>query len=166
MGLLDLFKRKKEQDDVTPPRPLNAPLTQKDMAILMQEGYQEKVLAIASDGGTKDETKIKLEVLLNKRPKTESMLAVEKQIRAFFRTVFSNTGQEALANSGGGLLSKLAVATDLLNVSQLIEEDDYEGAENIKTLIRVANGYGVSFHLIKDEEYKRALAKYRDGIEV
>ena len=171
--LVDYFTKKPfaqnavGDDDGDIPRPLNIPFTAADQAFLMREENRDKVLMIASDGGSKDETKIKLEVLLKKRPKTEAMLEVEGQLRSFFRTMFEGAGERAITESGGNsLLRKLAAATNLLQVSQLIDADDYDGAEHVKDMIRIANSFGVSFHMIKDAEYKRALAKYRDGVTV
>jgi len=177
MGIIDLFFRKKndikrEHQNSSPltdvnnddkPHPLYLPLTEADKATLRLESYQEKVIAFARDKGTNEETRLKIEILLKKRPKTSSMLAVEQQLRSFFQKVFDYYGQEALNNSNGGLLSEMAVTSNLALVSQLIEQDDYEDSEHVKEMIRIANSYGVSFHLIKDEEYNKALTKFRES---
>lgn len=145
------------------PHPLYLPLTEADKATLMLESNQDKVIAFARDRGTDEQTRLKIEILLKKQPKTSAMLAVEQQLRNFFREVFDYSGQKALFNSSGGLLSEMAVTTDLVTLSQLIEQDDYVGSEHVKEMVRIANSYGVSFHQIKEEEYNKALNEYREG---
>ncbi|MBP5560961.1 MAG: hypothetical protein J6X70_04075 [Muribaculaceae bacterium] len=148
-----------EDDDY--PKPLGQ-LTPSDMNRLMTE-FQDEMLSIMADGGTKEQSQVKMELLLGKRSKTEGMLAIEKEIRSFFREIYESVGEETVNNnaSGNPLLRKMAVTTALLNAHQRINDGE-ESAER-KQMREIANAYGVSINLLDDEEYKRALSIYRDG---
>ena len=155
----DVDSSSSEDDDFA--KPLGQ-LTPSDMNRLMTE-FQDEMLSIMADGGTKEQSQVKMELLLGKRSKTEGMLTIEKEIRSFFREIYESVGEEAVNNnaSGNPLLHKMAVTTALLNAHQRI--NDGEESEERKQMREIANAYGVSINLLDDEEYKRALSIYRDG---
>lgn len=155
----DVDSSSNEDDDF--PKPLGQ-LTSSDMNRLMTE-FQDEMLSIMADGGTKEQSQVKMELLLGKRSKTEGMLAIEKEIRSFFRVIYESVGEETVNNnaSANPLLRKMAVTTALLNAHQRINDGE-ESAER-KQMREIANAYGVSMNLLDDEEYKRALSIYRDG---
>lgn len=154
-----------EEDDEDYPQPLNIPFSYNDELKLKSSEYADKVLAIMADGGTKDQIKVKLEVLLNKRKPTESMKKVEGIIRNFYRRSFDAVGKLIIEESNGNaFLQKLIATTKLAKFNSDIDDiDDIELNPTVKQMQETANNFCVSWNIIKDEEYKRALAIYRDG---
>jgi hypothetical protein len=149
------------EEDPDVPKPLSSHITQEEKNILLKK-YQSEMLSIMADGGTKEQTQVKLEVLLGKREKTEAMLAIENELRSFFRDYYKMYGDEILNKShNNDLLRKLVATTELLKAHQALSEND--NTEERKKMRDIANYYCVSIHLIDDEEYNRALEIYRDG---
>ena len=147
------------------PKPLNVSFSESDKSKLMEKEYQDKVILIMADGGTKEQIQIKLELLLNKRKKTQEMLLVEKSFRDFFRKAFESKHDEILSKSHGDMLmQKINASTILLSVLQEID-DATSGDENVKTMVEIGNQYGISFNLIKNEEYQKALSRYNTNIQ-
>lgn len=142
------------------PKPLNVSFSESDKSKLMEKEYQDKVILIMADGGTKEQIQIKLELLLNKRKKTQEMLLVEKSFRNFFRKVFESKHDEIMSKSHGDMLmQRINASTILLSVLQEIDDAASED-ENVKTMKELGNQYGISFNLIKNEEYQKALSRY------
>ena len=142
------------------PKPLNISFSESDKSKLMEKEYQDKVILIMADGGTKEQIQIKLELLLNKRKKTQEMLLVEKSFRDFFRKAFESKHDEIMSKSHGDMLmQRINASTILLSVLQEIDDAASED-ENVKTMKELGNQYGISFNLIKNEEYQKALSRY------
>lgn len=141
------------------PKPMFS-LGPNDMAKLMSEEYMDKCLSIAAEGGTKEQTQVKFEILLGKREKTEAMIAVEKPIREFFHTLYDTVGRNAYQSSDNVLLRKLAVTTSLLDAYKAANEEDGQHYEAKVKMIEIANKFGVSVNIIESEEKQKATEKY------
>lgn len=148
-----------EEDCVDYPKPMFV-LGPDDMQKLMTEEFMDKSISIAADGGTKEQTQVKFEVLLGKREKTEAMLAIEKPIRDFFHKIYENAAVEAFNSSDKTLLRKLAVATRLMQVYIAVNDEDGELHSTKEQMTQLANRYGVSVNLIEGEEKEKVTAKY------
>ncbi len=86
------------------------------------------------------------------------MLAIEKQIRDFYRQYYEFSCQEILKDAGNSpLLKKLAITSGLIQAKQELEDESPER----KQMREIANEYGISVNLIDDEEYQRALSFYQ-----
>ncbi len=155
----DFESESSRNEDEEYPKPLCEPLNNEDREKLLMPEYADKVLQIMIDGGTEEQTKIKLEILLNKRQKTEYMNELEKEIRNYFREIFEMVGKKVVEDSNGNpLIIKLNMATKLLEWQK--KSDDVNINPTIKQLQEIANKTGVSWNIIKNEEYKRALDIY------
>ncbi|MGM9694536.1 MAG: thioredoxin domain-containing protein [Alloprevotella sp.] len=131
-----------------------------DMKRLMSEEFMNKGISIAAEGGTKDQTQVKFEILLGKREKTEAMLAIEKPIREFFHKLYDDAGREAYESSDKPLLRKLAVATYMMEAYKSVNEEGGQHYAGKNKMIEIANKYGVSVNIIESEEKEKATKKY------
>ena len=149
-----------EEDDY--PKPLGQ-LTQSDMDRLMAE-FPDQMLSIMADGGTKEQSQVKMELLLGKRSKTEGMLAIENNLRSFFRKIYESVGEETAKKSSNEnpILRKIAITNALFDMHKRI--NDREETVERKQMREIANAYGVSINILDDEEFHRALSIYRDGV--
>ena len=148
-----------KKDDEQYPQPLSENLTQSDMAIL-QSKYMDECLSIMADGGTKDQTKIKFELLLGKRKKTTDMIRIEEQVRSLYREIYDQALAEFRNVDTGNILTKLAVTTKLMEVYNDFNTEDREGYKTKQLFIDIANKYGISVNLIEQEEHTRALSRF------
>ena len=151
-----------DEDDPDIPKPLSSSLTAAELARLQSPEYQDKLLSIMADGGTKEQTMVKMELLLGKRQKTEAMLALEAPIRELYRRLYDEAGQSAKSENSNQLLAKLAVTNAIMDVYNHCNNDS-EFLENKEKMLEIANQYGISVNLIEKEEMDRAMAIYRDG---
>lgn len=131
-----------------------------DMQKLMSAELMEKSIDIAAEGGTKEQTQVKFEVLLGKREKTEAMLAIEEPIREFFHNIYDNAAREAFNSSDYPSLRELAVTTSLVQAykSFNIEEGELHSAKDKMT--QIANNFGVSINLIEIEVREKIKKEY------
>ena len=91
------------------------------------------------------------------------MLEVENTMREFIRELFNYTEKDIIAKSNGDpFLKSVYAPIMLLSASRLIDEPtDAELSKLIAGLKELGNQNGISFSLIKNEEYDKALAKYK-----
>lgn len=155
-------KKVAEEDEKEYPRPLKENLTRSDMAIL-QSKYMDECLAIMADGGTKDQTKIKFELLLGKRKKTSDMIRIEEQVRSLYREIFDEALSEFRNADTGNLLIRLAATTKLMEVYNDFNNEDGEGHKTKQLFIDIANKYGISVNIIEQEEHTRALSRFENS---
>ena len=148
-----------QEDDEEYPRPLSENLTPSDMTLL-QSKYMDECLSIMADGGTKDQTKIKFELLLGKRKKTNDMIRIEEQVRSLYREVYDQALAEFRDVDTSNLLTKLAATTKLIEVYNDFNNEDGEGYKTKRLFIDIANKYGISVNLIEQEEHTRALSRF------
>ncbi len=141
------------------PKPMFT-LTPEDMKILMSDEYMTKGISIAADGGTKEQTQVKFEILLGKREKTEDMLAVEKPIREFFRRIYGEAAKIAYESTDNALLRRLSVATAMMKMYDEINKEGGTFYESKEKMIKIANKYGVSVNIIEEEEKQKIQDKY------
>lgn len=142
------------------PRPLYTSFNENDKQRMHLPENQDKLLCIMADGGTKEQTQVKLELLLGKRAKTEDQIVVEESIRKLIRAIFDEAGKNAAMESNGNrILQKLAVTNKIHTASEYLKE----GSENIKEAQKIANEWCISWNIIKQEEFERALSIYRDS---
>lgn len=151
-----------DEDDPDIPKPLATSLTAAELARLQSPEYQDQLLSIMADGGTKEQTMVKMELLLGKRQKTEAMLALEVPIRELYRRLYDEAGKSAKSENSNPLLAKLAVTTAIMDVYEHCNNDS-DFLENKEKMLEIANKYGISVNLIEKEEMDRAMAIYRDG---
>lgn len=131
-----------------------------DMNKLMSEEYMDKCLGIAAEGGTKEQTQVKFEILLGKREKTEAMLAIEEQIREFFHELYDTAGKQAYDSSENATLRKLAVTMSLTEAYKAANDEGGKHYEGKNKMIEIANKFGVSVNIIESEEKELATQKY------
>lgn len=151
-----------KEDEDEYPRPLLENLTPYDMALL-QSKYMDECLSIMADGGTKDQTKIKFELLLGKREKTRDMIRIEEQVRSLYREIYDQVLAEFHNVETGNLLTKLAATTKLMEVYNDFNNEGGEGYKTKQLFIDIANKYGISVNLIEQEEHTRALSRFENG---
>lgn len=156
---LDSLLLDDDEDCEDYPKPMFV-LSPDDMQKLMSAELMEKSIGIAAEGGTKEQTQVKFEILLGKREKTEAMLAIEEPIREFFHNIYDNAAREAFNSSDKPLLRKLAVTTSLMQAykSVNIEEGELHSAKDKMT--QIANNFGVSINLIEMEVKKKITEEY------
>lgn len=135
-------------------------LTAEDMKKLMSEEYTNKCLSIAAEGGTKEQTQVKFEVMLGKREKSEAMLTIEQPIREFFQKLYEETAKSAYESSDNPLLRRLAITTSMMNTYKSVNDEDGELHEAKEQMTAIANKYGISINLIEEEEKEVATNKY------
>lgn len=148
-----------KEDEGEYPRPLMDNLTPSDMTLL-QSKYMDECLSIMADGGTKDQTKIKFELLLGKRKKTSDMIRIEEQVRSFYREIYDEALSEFRNADTGNLLIKLAATTKLMEVYNDFNNEDGEDYKTKQLFIDIANKYGISVNLIEQDEHTRALSRF------
>lgn len=148
---------KEDEDDY--PRPLTENLTPSDMALL-QSKYMDECLSIMADGGTKDQTKIKFELLLGKRKKTTDMIRIEEQVRSLYREIYDQALVKFRNVDTDNLLTKLAATTKIMEIYNDFNNEDGEGYKTKQLFIDIANKYGISVNLIEQEEHTRALSRF------
>ncbi len=148
-----------KEDEREYPQPLKENLTASDMAILHSK-YMDECLSIMADGGTKDESKIKFELLLGKRKKTEDMIRIEEQVRSLYRKIYDEALSEFRDEEADNLMTKLAATTKLMEVYGYFNNEDGEGQKTKQLLIEIANKYGISVNIIEQEEHARALSRF------
>lgn len=141
------------------PKPISE-LTAEDLKKLTSPKFMEQYIDIAAEGGTKEQTQIKIELLLGKREKTEAMLATEEPIRDFFHKLYDEAGQIAYNSSDNTILRKLAVSAALLDTYKSTNEKDGEFYAKKQIMLKIANKFGVSVNIIENEEKELAYKKY------
>lgn len=126
--------------------------------------FQDKVIAILADGGTEDQINEKINYLLG-RNKSDEVTVLEERIRQFIREKFDTIGNLIFRDSNNfDIIHKIKATTMLSKLN-----DDLDGGDVFPDVERIrdaANRVGISWNLIKDEEYKRAILIYRDGKQV
>jgi len=126
--------------------------------------FQEKVIAILADGGTEDQIREKIDYLLGKK-KPDEITALEERVRHYIRNKFDTVGNLILKESNNfDIIHKMKAITMLSKLNNDLDGGEvFPDAERIK---EASNRVGISWNLIKSEEYKRALLIYRDGKQV
>ena len=124
--------------------------------------FHDKCIAILAEGGTKEQIQLKMDYLSGKKTKPAEIIRLEQKIRGLFRKRFDAVGQRILIESSSfDIMHKIKAATILSKCNDAL--DDTLFFPEIDDIKAGANKVGISVNIIKDEEYKRALAKYRDG---
>ena len=126
--------------------------------------FQEKVIAILADGGTEDQTREKIDYLLGKK-RPDEITALEERVRHYIRNKFDTVGNLILKESNNfDIFHKMKATTMLSKLNNDLDGGEvFPDAERIK---EASNRVGISWNLIKSEEYKRALLIFRDGKQV
>lgn len=155
-------KKVVKEDDDEYPRPLSENLTPSDIALL-QSKYMDECLDIMADGGTKDQTKIKFELLLGKRKKTSDMIRMEEQIRSLYREIYDQALAVFHNVDTDNILTKLAATTKIMEVYNGFNNENGEGHKTKQLFIDIANKYGVSVNIIEKEEHTRALSRFENS---
>lgn len=159
----DSLFSEEESEDL--PKPLKGGFTASDLARLQSE-YMDQFIAIMADGGSKEQSMVKFELLLGKRKKTESMIAIENQIRSLYRKAYDMAMSDFEVPDSKDILATLAVTNQIMAVYKYFNDEDSEGHKTKEQITEIANQYGISVNLIESEEQNRALSKYRDGIDM
>lgn len=155
-----------DEDDPEIPKPLTNSITASDMALIQSEEYRDALLNIMADGGTKEQTLVKFEILLGKRQKTEAMLAIEEPIREMYRRAFDEACKSLNIGTTPNIITKIQVTNAIMEVYKYFNDKENEGSKAKEKMQEIANRYCVSINIIEHEENQRALAKYRDGKNV
>lgn len=124
--------------------------------------FQDKMLAIMAEGGTKEQIKNKLEYLIGAKKKPDDIIEMEENLRHLFRDIFDRAGMKLLKeNNNHDIMYEMKATTILYELNKQLEDENNN--PDINNLKNAANQLGISWNIIKSEEYKRALAIYRDG---
>lgn len=146
------------------PKPMFS-LTKEDMQRLTSGELMYKGLCIAADGGTKEQTQVKFEVLLGKREKTEAMLAVENLIRESYDKLYEEAAKIASESSDNAVIRNLSIAINIMKTCTEINKKGSEFYEAKKEMIKLANKFCVSVNIIEKEEQEKIQAKYTNKIK-
>ncbi|MCQ2347210.1 MAG: hypothetical protein MJZ92_04700, partial [Paludibacteraceae bacterium] len=134
-------------------------LTAQDFAQLQNDEYVDKVVSIVADGGTKDQTLAKLEILLGKRIKTKQMLEVEESIREFYRRLFAEALSDAKLTTESSEINKIferfLALEDIRDTLEMLKNNKSELSKTYQNILDLANSVGVSMNQIEREELNK-----------
>lgn len=123
--------------------------------------FQNSIITILAEGGTEKQIIEKMSCFLGGKEKSRNYVELEEKIRKEIRGLFDAVGKEILKDSSSFDLTHKIKATTIL--SKLNADLENNHISTIDDIINSANEMGISWKIIKDEEFKRALAIYRDG---
>lgn len=123
--------------------------------------FQDKVIAILAEGGTEEQIREKVDYLLGKK-NSDEITTLEERVRSYLRDKFDTVGNLIIRESDSfDIIHKIKATTMLSKLN-----DDLDGSvvfPDVERIKEASNRVGISWNLIKSEEYKRALLIYRDG---
>lgn len=142
-------------------------LTAQDLAQLQNEEYVDKVVSIVADGGTKDQTLAKLEILLGKRIKTKQMLEVEELIRGFYRRLFAEALSDAKLTTESSEINNIfehfLALEDIRNTLEMLKNNKSELSKTYQNILDLANSVGVSMNQIEREELNKISYRLKES---